>query len=237
MRAEYLLITGQSFLKLCDLQFACPCTERYRLITAREILPRSFECHGSKLTPTMWNFPLLAFTNLSEFAVPAYLDLLTSEEQNYLRQLTFSCLFFKHCIQNKLHSNKKREKLCITKLKTEWQQELTKQRQAWKHSVAGPLVFVGSWDKAAAVESRKSSLWYQTPLYQTPLFFPSKWDTQASLELTVLPTNTFPPMGMAMWLLTKVLYLWDLLSTSSSFFTLGRMLVHAGFWTHSSVKL
>lgn len=113
MRAECLPVTVQGFLRLCGLPFACPCTERNSLITPGEILPWSWKCHGSKLTPTTWDFQLLAFTNLSGFAMPVYLDFLTLEEQYYLRQLTFSCLFFKHWIQNK-----KRAKLSIAKLET-----------------------------------------------------------------------------------------------------------------------
>lgn len=66
----------------------------------------------------------------------------------------------------------------------------TKKRQAWKPPNTHPLVLAGSWDEAAAVESRKPPLAYQTPQSCLP-----KWDTEASLELMVQLTNTFPPAG------------------------------------------
>lgn len=82
MRAEYLPVTVQGFLRLCHLLFACPCAERHSSSTAGEILPWSCKCHGNKLTQTAWDFQLLAFTNLSGFALPEDLDLLTPVEKN-----------------------------------------------------------------------------------------------------------------------------------------------------------
>lgn len=105
---------------MCDLFFSCACTDKHRLITAVEILPCSWKCHVSKLTPTPFYFHLLTFTNFSGFAMPAYLDLLALWEQNYLRKFAFYCLFFKCLIQNQLHSSKKRGKLCITNLLYLW---------------------------------------------------------------------------------------------------------------------
>lgn len=66
----------------------------------------------------------------------------------------------------------------------------TKKRQFWNPPDDGPLVLAGRRDEAVAVESTKPPLLYQSPQSCLP-----KWDTKASLELTVQLTNTFPPIG------------------------------------------
>lgn len=135
---------------VCDLFFACPCSDRHSLITAAEILPWSWKCHGSKMTPTTFYLHLLTFTNFSGFAMPAYWDLLTLEEQNYLRKFSFYCLFFKCFIQNKLHSSKKRGKLCIASLEMEWWQKLTNYRNKHrKYRPGNPLMLI-AWSLWAA---------------------------------------------------------------------------------------
>lgn len=110
VRAEYLSLTAQVFLELCDLLFAHPCTEWQRLITAGKIIPIPTKYHNRKSSPTTWDIQLLAVKNSSRFAMLTYLYFLTLEKQNDFRQLALLCLFSGHQMQKSCTPARKGEK-------------------------------------------------------------------------------------------------------------------------------